>query len=173
MARPTQAITLTKLPRGWQPVQQLVAKFKAALARRGVRGRYAWHVEPNADPGTGAHCHLWWRGETLDAPLLREAALAAGAGPHVDVRAASAASVAHKVPTIDYGLKMILRDRPEHPEALWAAAVEYLDLNGGRLVHSTHGFYEDWHGRPVKGGLRAARRVAHTWPHPEPIRLPA
>lgn len=134
MARPSLAITLTRLPRSWEPVQKLMSRFSKTVRRRGISARYAYNLEPNPNDRTGAHCHLWWRGDPVNQPLLSEIAAIAGMGSHVDVRPARAETVHHAIPTIDYGLKQILRDRPEHPAELWPSAREYLDLNGGRLI---------------------------------------
>lgn len=169
MARPSLAITLTRLPRSWEPVQKLMSRFSKTVRRRGISARYAYNLEPNPNDRTGAHCHLWWRGDPVNQPLLSEIAAIAGMGSHVDVRPARAETVHHAIPTIDYGLKQILRDRPEHPAELWPSAREYLDLNGGRLTHQTHGFWEDWLGVPIEGGVRRARQLAHGWESPPAV----
>lgn len=164
MARPTLAVTLTHLPRSWPEIQSVMARFSRTLKRRGIAAKYAYNVEPNPSDHTGAHCHLWWRGDPISQPLLSEIATVAGMGSHVDVRPARPETTYHSIPAIDYGLKLILRDRPEAPEAMWPAAAEYLELNGGRLTHGTHGFWQDWNGAPVHGGVRQARQLAHSWP---------
>jgi hypothetical protein len=39
-----------------------------------------------------------------------------------------------------------------------SAVAQYRDANGGKqLVHTSQGFWRDWHGRPVEGFEEASR----------------
>lgn len=159
MAQPTQALTLTNLPRLWQGVRDRMTRFGRALRRRGVKGAYAYHVEPNPGDTDRTHTHVWFRGDHLDQSLLRDVAAASGMGRVVLEKAATPATTSYDVPTLDYGLKMVLANRPTDPGALWPSAETYLRLNGGKLVHATNSFWRSWGGEALQ--LRAARRLAH------------
>ncbi|WP_395690097.1 hypothetical protein [Nocardioides sp.] len=98
--------------------------------------------------------------------MLSEVAVKSGAGFQVHVKDAFAIVAGQGQPTIDYGLKLILRNRPASPEALWPGAQAYLERNGGRLVHSSHGFWRDWLMQPVEGGVVKARGIAYRWSGP-------
>lgn len=161
MAQPQQALTLTGLPRVWQQAQKLMGRFRRALTRRGLRGEYAFHLEPNPSDDRGAHCHAWWRGERLSQSVLSEVAQVSGMGSVAFEKQAEIASLDYAVATVDYGMKSVLRDRPEHPDAMWPAAATFLELNGDKLVHATNGFWRDWLLQPLD--LRMARSIAHNW----------
>jgi hypothetical protein len=162
MARPDLMVTLTGLPRRWPAIRDLMDRFKRLLKRRKIRGHIAYHAEPNLhhDAWTtdgGAHCHAWWRGEDLTKPL-RELASASGLGHVVDARKAFIHREGDSIPALRYGLKMILHTNPPAPTVLWPAAEEFLELNGGDLVHATQGFWQNWRGERLD--LKEARVIA-------------
>jgi hypothetical protein len=95
--------------------------------------------------------------------MLAEGALSAGAMLDAHVTNDVFTSAGKRVPSLEYGLKAVLVDRPPEPTRLWPAAVEYLALNGGRLVNASRGFWVDWQGDQVEGGVVRARVVAHGW----------
>jgi hypothetical protein len=162
MARPTKAVKLTGLPVVWESAREVMRRFRRTLTRRGTVGEFAYFVEPNPGDSTMAHAHLWWRGDKLTIPKLCDAAATAGLGPVANLRLGYGEDIHHAIPTIEYGLKMILVDRPDEPTGWWPTARDYLSLNGEQLVHATNGFWQDWRGQPLT--LRTARVVAHNWP---------
>lgn len=158
LARPNLWITLTEIGATWPEVQQGMKMFKQRLCRMCVSGAFAYNVEPS-DNGRTGHAHLWWRGEEVARTTIQIAAESGHFGSYAEVGTAFPASVAYARPTIEYGLKAILRDRPEQPSTLWPSALDYLERNGGRLVHSTRDFWLDAHGNRTT--LTEATRAAH------------
>lgn len=66
----------------------------------------------------------------------------------------------------EYGLKMILRNRPEVLTELWPSAERYLEFNGGRLVHPSRGFWRDRNGARctlAKAEVAAGNYAPDTW----------
>lgn len=64
----------------------------------------------------------------------------------------------HGVGAAAYGMKEALEGLRE-ALLLTEAQASFLNMNGGRLVHASRGFWVDQYGRPV-GGLRAAAALA-------------
>jgi hypothetical protein len=159
MAAPDQWVTLTGLANVWGTVRASINAWRRRLIADGSVGGFAYNVEPNP-AGRGSHAHVWWRGSPLDAAHVGNAAERSGMGRHAACGPAFAATHEYERPTIEYGLKMVLRERPESPTSLWPSASQYLAINGDRLVHATRGFWRDAGGAPLSG-IREARRVAH------------
>ena len=162
LANPNLWITLTEVGETWPEVQHGMKMFKQRLRRLGVDGHFAYNLEPSRD-GT-SHAHLWWRGETVDRATIKVAAASGKFGTYSEIGTSFPATREYSRPTIEYGLKSILSDRPPAPTELWPAARDYLDRNGGRLVHSTRGFWRDHEGLPST--LTAASRSAPGGPGP-------
>lgn len=151
LARPDYLVTVTHLPTDWPSIRILLHSLVQHLRRRGVEFRWSFSVEPNPS-GAGAHAHGWMRGGPLTEAHL--------------VRATEQTQIGllHKVDTytsarpLSYGLKQVQGSlRLPVADGLRQQA-EFLSLNGGRLVHSSRGFWLDPHGRPI--GIREARRWA-------------
>lgn len=163
MAQPDAWLTVTGLQRTWSRAQSVMQKLRRWLGRRGFLGDWAYHLEPN--PGSdGAHAHIWWRGDSVNAAVLAEGALASGGGLDTHATEDVFFPTGSHIPTLEYGLKWVLEDRPTEPTRLWPRAEEYLALNGGRLVNASRRFWIDWERKPVVGGVVQARVLAHTWP---------
>lgn len=162
LANPNLWITLTEVGETWPEVQHGMKMFKQRLRRLGVDGHFAYNLEPSRDGSS--HAHLWWRGEAVDRPTIKTAAASGKFGTYSEIGTAFPAARAYSRPIIEYGLKNILKGRPPAPTELWPAAQDYLDRNGGRLVHSTRGFWLDHDGLPST--LTAATRSAPANPGP-------
>lgn len=166
MAQPAQLLTVTGLPRTRAGALGSMRRIRSWFARRNIQGVWAYHLEVNP-LATGAHAHVWWRGNLVSRSLLAEAARASGAGHDADARRAFAPPGSIS-PELAYGLKSILTTRPANPTDLSPEARAYLDLNGGQLVTASHGYWIDWDGEPVPGGAVPARTVANGWSRPLP-----
>lgn len=160
LAEPTQALTLSLNSEEWQTIKTRFQAFGRRLRTQGLRAEYCYHVEPYRNGGT--HAHLFLHGDWVRDLDVRLACESAGFGyngwsTHWQIRADH-----YQRPSIDYGLKMILRLRPDNPTELWAQAETYLDLNGGRLVHNTRGFWRDAHGQActLREAIRATRAAS-------------
>jgi hypothetical protein len=165
LAEPTQLVTITQLGTDWPTIHTSMRKFTNRLRRIGTSGHWAYHVEP-FQSGANTHAHLWWRGTDLWPEEIAHGTRAAGIGWHHDIRPTHVALEQYRVPTLEYGLKMILRDRPDNPTTLWPTAEQYLALNGGRLVHTSRGFWRDRHGTPTtlaKAQVSARAHRPHQW----------
>jgi hypothetical protein len=158
LAKPNLWITLTDIGSTWPEVQHGMKMFKQRLRRMKVSGHFAFHIEPS-DGGRNNHAHLWWRGEEVARAAIQLAAESGRFGRYAEVGTAFPASTYCARPTIEYGLKTILLDRPAEPTELWPSALDYLERNGGRLVHNTRGFWLDGAGDPTT--QTEAIRAAH------------
>lgn len=167
MAQPDQLLTVTGLERTRTAALDVMHRLRRWLHRWSINGVWAYHLEVNPKGDDGAHAHIWWRGDEVSEPVLRDAAVASRAGHDVDVREAYALP-GTRSPQLSYGLKAILSNRAAVPSDLTQDAREYLDLNGGRLVSTSRGFWIDWAGEPVEGGAARARTIANAWDGPLP-----
>lgn len=167
MAQPDQFLGITGLARVRDGALVVMSRVRAWLGRRGIRGAWAYHLEVNPGGPDSAHAHIWWRGDKVTRALLAGAAIASGAGDNIDVRPAYARE-GPGAPQLAYGFKAILATRPAILTDLSPDARDYLDLNGGRLVTASQGFWTDWSGEPVVGGAVRARAVANGWSDPLP-----
>lgn len=172
MAQPNAMLTITGLVKEWFSAKRVMQSLRRKLRHHEPDGAWAFHLEVNPKR-TGAHAHVWWRGPDIQVELLHDLALRSGAREEVFVRPAFVPP-GTRIPALPYGLKAILDDRPDTAEKMWPAAQEYLDLNGGGLVHASQGFWTDWKGDRVEGALERARVMAHGWrggrPHTEFLR---
>jgi hypothetical protein len=157
-AKPNLWVTLTDTGRDWPEVRHGMRMFKQQLRRDGVDGHFAYNLEASHG-GRNSHAHLWWRGDAVDRPTLKHAARAGRFGTYLEVGTAFPAAESYKRPIIDYGLKEVLHHRAVSGVDLPPAAHDYLERNGGRLVHNTRGFWLDSEGRPCT--LADATRAAH------------
>jgi len=156
LARPSQKLRLTWVGRTHQEIRQRVRKFHRLLRRQGRQVEHAYSVEPNPR-GTGNHIHGWTWGSPITLEELQDAATGAGMGAEVWI------GPAHVLPTtppmIKYGLKSVL-DYPPGVTEMWPEAREFLELNGGRLLHATRGFWRDGETEEPIPGVRPAIAVA-------------
>lgn len=146
-ARPTRAILLTLVGDEWQTIRNRMKRLAWRVRREGYRLQWCWHVEPNPK-GTGHHVHAWQRGDFLPQGRLSEIASGEGMGEFVRIsqirQTKGPVNYGMKLAGIDYGMK--------HAEA-----VGYLAANGGRLVHSSRGFWIGENGEKLP--LREAQTV--------------
>jgi hypothetical protein len=157
LAEPERAIRLSLVPSEWAPARRAVNRLLEYVREAGYSIEMAWHLEPNPK-GTGAHAHCWQHGDFIPQRQLQELSHRAGLGiPYIErVRSQTGrgAAVGYGLKGMGYGMKA-------------ADQAAYLDLNGGRLVHATRGFWRDG-----KGGstltLGAARRVVRNEGDPGP-----
>lgn len=157
LAAPTQTMTVSVNAEDWTSIKLRFQAFGRRLRAQGLHVAYCYHVEPYATRGN--HAHLFLRGDPVPTSKARLACESAGFGFNVWSAPWVTRSDHYRHPTIDYGVKMILRLRPDEPTALWPEAETYLRLNGNRLVHTTRGFWLDSDGQPctVREAIRSTQ----------------
>lgn len=151
-ARPERLVTLTGVGFPYSVVQRRMATLLQHMRRRGFTFNATWTVEANPRE-TGHHLHAAQWGSYVPQGFLSEAAKSAGMGEVTWIeRARTGPQGAH------YGLKGALyqvKGGQDPGEEL----LRFLEANGGRLVHSTRGFWRDGPGgQPLQ--LREAQRRA-------------
>lgn len=158
VAHPERFGTLTQVGDEWQTVRGRMRRLNHDLQERVGPSKWCWHVEPNPR-GTGHHVHFWQRGSYLPQSVLSDRADAWGMGRVSDIRRwrsppQRALQYGMKLAGIGYGMKLA--------EAQTQLA-GYLAANGGRLVHTSRGWWLTPKGVPttqreaVQGALRAIR----------------
>ena len=155
LARPDQHVVLTLVGDRWPRILARINAFRRIL-RRAERSVHedVFHVEKNRG-STGHHVHMWaWGAHSLDEPAVRDAASRAGLGRQVHV---SPRRLEPGAP-LSYGLKTVFD--AAHPTQLSPAIVDHIAINGGSLGQATRGFWRDASGRPIKGGVRMAMKLA-------------
>jgi hypothetical protein len=166
LARPERAIRLSQVAgRGvdveacppeeaWLRIRRRVNRVREILKGEGFRSsEWAYHVERNPK-GTGYHAHAWQHGDYIPQATLQEVCRRADVGiPRIE-RLRKTGAVAYGVKAITYGLK--------DAEAVDARR-EFLQINGGRMVHATRDFWRDEHGERCTGleARAAAVRLLH------------
>jgi hypothetical protein len=162
------AATVTDVGPSWPVIRDGFKLFNQRLRRLDVDYQLAYNVEPSR-AGADNHAHLWVRSPALTITELRLASKSAGFGSHVHLERGYVKITGSGRAYIDYGLKMILDYGATHPTRLWPTAADYLDRNGGRLVHNTRDFWLDKAGNrcTLADAVRSSRhpRSAHTRAH--------
>lgn len=140
LAKPQRFLTLTQVGSVPQEIRLNMRQLKHSLKSSGYNFDWAWHCEPNP-AGTGNHAHASQRGDFIPQRVLSEHAFKVGMGKVVDIRAYTAPDgplgYGMKLVGMPYGMKT-LEDLQGHRA--------YLEVNGGRLVHTSRGFWLDEHG---------------------------
>jgi hypothetical protein len=149
LAGPQRAVRLSLVGDDWGIARNRMKQLTLAVRRDGYDWNMAWHREPNP-AGTGHHVHGWQRGaDYVPQARLQELCQRVGMGiPYIE-KIRQTGPITYGLKGIDYGLK--LADAEDQ-------GATYLEVNGGRIVHSTRGFWRDEHGQGV--GLREAMSAA-------------
>ena len=157
LVQPERRFDLTLVGDDWQTVRGRMKDLTRRVRERSRSWNVEWHVEPNPK-GTGHHIHGTQWGEFVPFTTLRECAIRVGMGSRVriervtDADRASAYGLKHAAAA--YSLKLA-RGQEE-------SLLQYLDLNGGRMVHTSRGFWRDaTAGLPLRG-VRDAVALAMT-----------
>lgn len=141
---PEWLLTLTNVGDSWREVSNGRKVLHQRMRRRGYQPRYAWVIECGSS-GPAHHLHALGWGSVPNSVALAEEAAAVGWGHVVDVRPVTSPNVA------GYLTKQAVNSggHLEH----------YLDMNGGRLLQATNGFWRAGADGPsITGGLRGALR---------------
>ncbi len=154
LAEPEHFVLLTDVGEAWPTIKVRLNRYRQALRKAGQLVQDAYHVEPNPN-GTGHHVHQWAWGGQVDGSSVACAASSAGLGSFTSIKTAYTPSSGR----LSYGLKTIIQGGPECGE-MPAMAQRYLEVNGGRLVHATRGFWRDGASGGRLAGVRAAAVVA-------------
>lgn len=137
----------------------------------GAKIESAYTVEAGARTGM-VHLNLFWHGEFVPQAFLVEVARALGWGARVSVnkwepvKAGSSGygmKEARSHSTSGYGMKEARATGATSPtlsDNLQPAQAAFLARNGGRLMHTTRGFWRDGKGGESLGNQRAAFRAA-------------
>jgi len=157
LAKPERAILLTGLAAQHQQRRAQIKKLSYLVRQNGSAWNVSWHTEPNPQR-TGFHAHAWQYGDFIDQRKLDGLAHQAGMGMvrisrvRAKVGAGTSAGYGVKMVTgLRYGMKLVDAE---------ASAKVYLEANGGRLVHSTRGYWRDDQGKKL------TQREAMTWRPP-------
>jgi hypothetical protein len=153
MAEPRWSIHITKVGHQWATVQRHVNRIVEYVRRPGNSLVMAWFVEH--DPhGEDHHVHGYGRADDIGYETWQATAKAVGTGSiHIQKRRSDT-----REPVL-YGLKTVLRGTDDDVR-------EFLDLNGGRLVHASRGFWRDRRARPTTLRIamkEAAQRLPGHW----------
>lgn len=138
VAEPERAITLTQVGSTHQERRARMKRLRYCIEHEmGRRVEWAYHVEPNPKE-TGYHVHAWQRGDFLDQRELSRLADRCGMGSVVWIERMKRL---HGTPGINYGLKLMgIEYGLKMVESDQQMGV-YLECNGGRLVHTSRGFF--------------------------------
>jgi hypothetical protein len=137
-------LTLTQVGEDWQTRRKRLKKFRFCVEHElGRAMQWAYHVEPNPKE-TGHHVHGWLKGDFLPQKALSAIADSCGMGKIVDVRKWESQGTAG----IDYGMKLVGIDYGLKLTAADSMMRDFLEANGGRLVHCSRDFFPE--------GLKAA-----------------
>jgi len=141
-AAPTHLVTLTIAGSSWRAANKRWAALSRKL-RRSNDFDAAYVVEVGV-AGDQLHLHLLWRGDVPSALVLSEAAQSVGLGRNFDVREV------HDLRGMATYLTKQVHD---------GRGALHLEVNGGRLVHATRGFWT-LNGSVVAGGwVEVAKRL--------------
>ena len=156
--RPQHQLVLTGLATTRPVIIDQMNAFRRTLRRRLGFWEDAYHVESNPS-GIGYHAHVWVPGTV--ALTYEEVALAAkraGMGLVLEEITAAPITTESDLPLLKYGLKVPLEAPAVDADQVSDRIQHYLDINGGRLVSQTRGFWVD----PDTGGRLGGRRQAST-----------
>lgn len=140
LAEPQRAVRLSALPmdQGWQSVRYSVGELTRLIRRDGFEWNLAYHVEWNPSGNGMTHAHGWQYGDFVPQARLQELCEKVGQGfPYIErikQRVGRGQNVSYGLKGVTYGLKGAYER-----ETLDG----FLEVNGGRLVHSTRGFWRD------------------------------
>lgn len=140
-ARPDQFVTFTLTPSTWDETQHTLTIMRQRLQRPRRGFRFEWAYSREQGRFGGFHVHAWVHGDRVPSPgdWAAEADISHLGWPHVaEITPAR---------SLYYGHKMLV-DSAELPmDAAQASIDQFLELNGGRLVHTSAGFWRDGNGR--------------------------
>ncbi len=136
---------------------------------KGAEIESAYTVEAGAKTGM-IHLNLFWHGGFIPQAFLVAVAVALGWGPRVSVTAWSPLTSkasrygmkeALNRPASTYGMKEAKsKETALKVDTLQPEQKAYLDRNGGRLLHTSRGFWRDGKGGVALGTRREAFRAA-------------
>lgn len=132
-------LDLTLVPDIWEHAREQIKDF-AYRVRKRFRFEWAWAIEPNPK-GTGHHLHSIFHGEYIDREILQE--MWGGRRVWVELVKGDAIAYTQKcAKVVGYNSK---------------AALEHLEVNGGRAVHMSRGFLHGLTSREVLKLLSSGR----------------
>lgn len=147
-------ITLTRAGECWADAHSRMRRLAEALRRRGITPCWTYVVEADQ---SGLHVHVLHRGSVGDPGVLDGLASDAGFGLITDVRPVTDVRSA-----AGYILKAAIGDE----QRVGLALPEHLEMNGGRLLHHSRGFFRSAEGSPqtFTEAIRARGRAGgHQW----------
>jgi hypothetical protein len=137
-SEPRRMFLITDLPLDWQKIRHVMNQIREALADAGIRGEWAYSVEPNPSGNGKAHVHGLHHGDFIPQKLFSQIAKRNGAGSIVMIQEirdlSSAARYGVKAAgAAFYGVKA--------SKETYGAFKAFLDVNGKRIEHHSRGFY--------------------------------
>lgn len=164
LARPRWLITLTQVEDGWQLAKVQIQRLREYFKRDGLDTEMAYHIEHNPRE-TGLHAHVWTHGDRPGLRMLERAAVRAGLGNVALLRSIDLPVGPPR--SLSYGMKECLE--VVDPLVMPAPSAAYLEINGGRLVHASRGFWRDADMQPLRSqreavqAARAALGLVDLW----------
>jgi hypothetical protein len=151
VAVPERFVRLSRVGDDWSTIRSRVKRLTYDVRAAGFSWNVAWHVERNPR-GTGHHIHAFQWGDFIDQRKLQRLAQKRGMG-FPDIRAW------HQVGVVGtaYGMKAATG---YGMKGAGESLLDYLAINGGRLVHASRGFWRDGPTGGRLSGIDAARAVA-------------
>lgn len=165
LARPEWLVTLTQVGGAWQQVKRRMQRLRQYMKRADLLFETAYHVEHNPG-GSGLHAHMWLHGDRPRHRDLNRLAINAGLGEVTLVKPMRYPHNGRPV-MLTYGMKECLETFD--PRVMPPRTIAFLEVNGGRLVHPSRGFWRDAAGSSLKdrrqamAEARAARGLTGQW----------
>lgn len=145
-------MTLTDLPNDWDSIHPGVRVFQRRMCRAERPLRWAYVIEPSAE---GNHLHALLRGMIPDEDDVIAASRSVFGSSVVDI-------IPARLGHAGYLLKMARTGPPTpYSYARWEIA-DHRRRNGGRLINSSHGFF-DGRLRDECRRIRRSRRPDDVW----------
>jgi hypothetical protein len=140
--RPERMIRLSQFPENFSQTRSQVRDLRRRLVKQGYACEWAWVCERNPR-GTGYHGHLMQHGDYIPQAQLQD--MTGGRIPYVEkLRGGSSGA--------GYALKGAGGSRYMLKGAGGSEALrEHLELNGGRIVHYSRGFFRSQSGDTLTG----------------------
>lgn len=153
-AHPERWVRYSLVGESWQQVRNRFNLNTYRIRQAGYAYNVAWYVHRNPkETGHHIHAHQW--GDFIPQSELQNIGRSVGFG-FPDIRAWHERS---KLGT-GYGMREMLGTAYGSRDMRGAGMHQYLDTNGGRIVHTTRGFFRRWDGLEA-GTLKAAVKSAY------------
>ena len=153
-AKPERWIRYSLVGDNWAQVRARIKAVTYWTRQAGYAFELAYYVHENPE-GTGLHAHAHQHGSFVPQGFLQATTARAGMG-YPDIRRWEERSVMGTA----YGMRELLGTAYATREVQGDGLYRYLARNGGRMVHTSRGFWRRQDGRPVSG-VKSAIHAAY------------